>query len=273
MRKKQPGDPQSMAVSSIMDDGGLNFPDLARELRDNVYDKLWEETPTYLVSFDGILLEVRYEGLIACCWTRLPEWLLTSKQLRAEGLEQFHRKAEWRVQVQQNLRGLKTFLKAGALHPSRSRTWVMEELMLFPMEYNAKKPQQPFHLSPYYDREVEAMRSVSRHAATASTLRLEIRMPCHGVFSERLSKTYTPTSFDLSRLDGVRTQFSKLEIVRKKSVIPSIHLTDGILAMLLDECSRLGVALVYGHAREDFSMQDEVGEQDVEFKFTCVSLV
>lgn len=78
----------------------ISFLDLPRELRDNVYDILWTQTPKIT------LLDHPSMGRIVACYkslltpeTALPTWLITNKQILSEATEQMTRHGTWIVRL------------------------------------------------------------------------------------------------------------------------------------------------------------------------------
>lgn len=78
----------------------ISFLDLPRELRDNIYDALWTQTPKIT------LLDHPSMGRVVACYkslltpeTALPTWLLTNKQILAEATSQMARHGTWIVRL------------------------------------------------------------------------------------------------------------------------------------------------------------------------------
>ncbi|KAF2790725.1 hypothetical protein K505DRAFT_327376 [Melanomma pulvis-pyrius CBS 109.77] len=75
------------------------FSKLPRELRDYIYDELWKDTPCLQSRRSGSTTVAVYKVKGAESFDRraqdLPIWLLTSKLILEEAMEQFHRCSEW----------------------------------------------------------------------------------------------------------------------------------------------------------------------------------
>jgi hypothetical protein len=103
---------KQLALSDPPSDQGekeaVSFFGLPRELRDMIYDKLWQTTPRLYIpkhrKDNSSTFDLRYGGGkymsskdLAPYAEGLPMWLLCSKTLLNEGKEQLIRKASWHI--------------------------------------------------------------------------------------------------------------------------------------------------------------------------------
>ncbi|KAH5438126.1 hypothetical protein HBI60_053360 [Parastagonospora nodorum] len=77
------------------------FFDLPLELRNMVYHELWECTPRIAIQNEGLNNTVYAHHTSACCDigkpSRMPLWLLTSKQMLKEAVGEFQLNARWNI--------------------------------------------------------------------------------------------------------------------------------------------------------------------------------
>ncbi|KAF2474709.1 uncharacterized protein BDR25DRAFT_340456 [Lindgomyces ingoldianus] len=77
----------------------FRFLDLPRELRDQIYAEVWEDSEALQVVYNGIIFEANHcsptapPDTISRNWSRRDMWLLANKQILREGIETFQRDA------------------------------------------------------------------------------------------------------------------------------------------------------------------------------------
>jgi hypothetical protein len=226
---------------------------LPREVRDIIYDHLWQGTKrieqryksdTYTVTYDMACLPL--ERVIPA---QRAAWLLTNKQIMDEGMYQLHQKSTWHVH----------FLGP----PAKSYNYI------FPLNVPPRAAAQHLHLEshvnfdftryrsgtiflrPSVSKLVKRMIETNGLVSSVKTLHVTLQHP-----QTRLDDVASWQKFDFSGLDvlvqhgqlqevRIRLMFFKSPVLPRFAPLPSQAQDDSIVwTLLAPELSRIGRLLV-----------------------------
>ncbi|KAL1595733.1 hypothetical protein SLS60_009422 [Paraconiothyrium brasiliense] len=132
---------QAVAFARMKEEDKLEKVDLChffkcpREIRDMIYDNLWKQTPFMRIAWEAEDNDFGPMGVKICAlydsWPDvpkgpkqpLPQWLLASKQMIAEGIKQFQDHSVWSVFTPYSLSG--EYRLQSLLHPATAKHLVV----------------------------------------------------------------------------------------------------------------------------------------------------
>lgn len=218
------------------------FSNLPRELRDQIYYELWRGTPGVLVTSDERGTITAYPGAIGPSeqeTTKLPSWLLASKTVLQEGIEELQRKGSMAIVLEGAHYNLGFVLPSISLFTTQNLDITLQ---IIPRELQGEPGQdQSCLIRPLIEDIALLEATLSQHTVTMKTKTLKLQM----YIDHRNSNI--PYAVDLSRLDVFLARIlplDTLELVVYESLPNDAPIARASLeASLVSEGKRLGSQL------------------------------
>lgn len=188
------------------------FTTLPTEVRDIIYDYLWNDTKTFAQRYDTkdykVTYDRRHDSVEAPSASDKIPWLLTNKQMMREGIRQLHQKSTWHLDNRISDTHPQSYI-LDAITPSECHTHEIFIRCDWPMIFDDVK--RVYRLSEVARAEINRSAATANSSTPLDTVCIKLVRPTN----ERLAaNSAADFSFNLSGLEVLssHTELRRLQV-------------------------------------------------------------